>query len=69
MLLDPVLFAYRTSIQKSLKFTPFLIMYGRRARFPVEVVGNEELAPDTRTIINKYVANYLFISNICPLQP
>ena len=35
--LDPVLFGIRTSVQESTKFTPFFLMYGREARFPLEV--------------------------------
>ena len=35
--LDPVLFGIRTSVQESTKFTPFYLMYGREARFPLEV--------------------------------
>ena len=35
--LDPVLFGIRTSVHESTKFTPFFLMYGREARFPLEV--------------------------------
>ena len=35
--LDPVLFGIRTSVQESTKFTPFFLMYGCEACFPLEV--------------------------------
>ena len=34
--LDPILFSVRTSVQESTKFTPFYLMHGREARFPME---------------------------------
>ncbi len=34
--LDPVLFGIRTSLQESTKFTPFFLMHGPEARFPLE---------------------------------
>ena len=34
--IDPVLFAMRSSVQETTKFTPFYLMYGREARFPIE---------------------------------
>ena len=34
--LSSAVFATNTSIQKSTKFTPFRLMYGREARFPLE---------------------------------
>ena len=40
-LLDPVLFAIRTSVQESTKFTPFFLMHGREARFPLEAENSE----------------------------
>ena len=36
-LIDGILFAYRTSVHDSTKQTPFFIMYGRKARLPVEM--------------------------------
>ena len=36
-LLDNVLFAYRSSRQDSTKCTPFLLMYGREARLPIDL--------------------------------
>ena len=47
-LLDPILFAYRTSIQSSSKFSPFFLMYGRRPRLPIDVkpdTGNHDDDP------------------------
>ena len=35
--LDPILFAIRTSVQASMKHTPFFLMHGREARLPLEV--------------------------------
>ena len=34
--LDPILFGIRTSIQECTKYTPFFLMHGREARFPLE---------------------------------
>jgi hypothetical protein len=34
--LPGVLFAYRTSVQKSTQYTPFYLMYGRHAKLPVD---------------------------------
>ena len=36
-LIDNILFAYRSSRQDSTKCTPFLLMYGREARLPIEL--------------------------------
>lgn len=35
--LDPVLFGIRTAVQESTKYTPFYLMHGREAWFPLEV--------------------------------
>ena len=35
--LSSAVFATNTSIQKSIKFTPFCLMYGWETRFPLEV--------------------------------
>lgn len=42
--LDNILFAYRSSRHDSTKCTPFLLMYGREARLPVELSGNKSEA-------------------------
>ena len=39
--LDPILFSIRTSRQESTKHTPFFLMHGREARFPLEVEKSE----------------------------
>ena len=41
--LDPILFSIRTSIQESTKHTPFFLMHGREARFPLEVEKSTEV--------------------------
>lgn len=38
--IDNVLFAYRTSPQKATKYSPFYVMYNRRARLPLDVVND-----------------------------
>ena len=35
--LDTCAFAYNTSQHDSTKFTPFMLMFGRRARLPIDV--------------------------------
>ena len=37
LLIDPVLFAYRTSKHDSTKYTPFFMMYKREAKLPIEL--------------------------------
>ena len=41
--LDPILFSIRTSIQESTKHTPFFLMHGQEARFPLEVEKSTEV--------------------------
>ncbi len=53
-LLDNILFAYRSSRHDSTKYTPFLLMYGREARLPIDlsrvaVQDQEELDLETKT--------------------
>ena len=40
-LLDNILFAYRSSRHDTTKCTPFLLMYGKEARLPVELSGKK----------------------------
>ena len=42
-MLPGVLFAYRTSVQKSTGFTPFYLMYGRQAKLPLEFEASDDL--------------------------
>ena len=39
--LPGVLFAYRTSVQESTRYTPFFLMYGRQAKLPLEAETSE----------------------------
>ena len=39
--LDNILFAYHSSRHDTTKCTPFLLMYGREARLPVELSGKK----------------------------
>ena len=41
-LLDNILFAYKTSRQDSTKCTPFILMYEREARLPIDVTRVQE---------------------------
>jgi hypothetical protein len=48
---DPILFGYRINAQSSTKFSPFELMYGQKARIPVDLegetdVGVEDCPPD-----------------------
>jgi hypothetical protein len=44
--LPGVLFAYRTSVQKSTGYTPFFLMYGRQAKLPIECESLEVTESD-----------------------
>ena len=64
--LSSAVFATNTSIQKSTKFTPFHLMYGREARFPLEAEkvaetnSVEEAVDDVSTAdIDKYIKEIL----------
>ena len=51
--IDPILFGYRVKVQSSTKFSPFELLYGTRARLPVELegVGDEaDSLPDASAI-------------------
>ena len=52
--LDPVLFSIRTSVQESIKFTPFFLMHGREARYPLEAekASYQYLFPDIQERVN-----------------
>ena len=39
--MDNILFAYRSSRHDTTKCTPFLLIYGREARLPVELSGKK----------------------------
>ena len=64
--LSSAVFATNTSIQKSTKFTPFCLMYGREARFPLEAeklaeVNSIEEADDDISLadIDNYIKEIL----------
>jgi hypothetical protein len=70
VLLKHVLFAYRTSENASTKYTPFYLMFGRKARIPVELDlpsdlpisvastdFDSELEPENK--MEKYINNLL----------
>lgn len=41
--IDDILFAYRTSVQATMKHTPFCLMFGREARLPIQT----EISPES----------------------
>jgi len=43
-----VLFAYRSAVHKSTKETPFMLLYGREARIPLDIMIN----PTVKLLIN-----------------
>ena len=45
-LLPSILFSYRTSKHDSTRCTPFLLMYGREARLPIDVTRVDGTSPD-----------------------
>ena len=55
--LDAILFGVRTSVQETTKFTPFFLMHGREARFPMEVehssTVDESLPPNITSVIDR----------------
>lgn len=56
--IDPVLFGIRTAIQESTHYTPFFLMYGREARFPLEneateAVSSESQLGDVQCAVNR----------------
>ena len=62
MLLDPILCAYRTSIQSSSKFAHFFLMYGRRARLPVEIAGEQSSGDHSGDETNDSTAWYVMLT-------
>ena len=46
LLIDSVLFAYRTSKQDSVQYSPFYLMYGREPRLPVDFLTSHESTSD-----------------------
>ncbi len=46
--LDSVLFAYRTSKQASTKFSPFVLLYDREPRLPVDLLTEENNVCDKK---------------------
>ena len=56
--LDPILFAIRTSVQASMKHTPFFLIHGREARLPLEVekadfIADSKQLPEINRIIEQ----------------
>ena len=57
--IDPVLFAMRTSVQETTKYSPFFLMYGREARFPIEaekIPTSENVLPSSSDEIDDIIA-------------
>src|SRR5207244_1498129 len=42
LLVDPILFGYRVCMQSSTKFSPFELLYGVKAKLPIDLVGEKE---------------------------
>lgn len=40
--IDDILFAYRTSVHATTKYSPFYLMFGRQARLPIEIELDNE---------------------------
>ena len=47
--LDEILFAYRTSIQDSSKYSPFYLMYGREPRLPIDLENLQMTSTENST--------------------
>lgn len=56
--ISAVLFAYRTSVQASTKYSPFYLMYNRKARLPIDIkmqgtkksVSEQQVDIDTKNL-------------------
>lgn len=46
-ILQGVLFAYRTAVHTSTKYSPFFMLYQREPVLPIDVGNNEEISDDT----------------------
>ena len=55
--LDPVLFAIRTSVHCSTKFSPFRLLYNREARRPVQLENNGEDWSNVSVLRNINISN------------
>src|ERR1051325_6321342 len=64
--LPGVLFAYRTSVQKSTGFTPFYFMYGRQAGLPLKFEASDDLETEdtlAEMIIDDSIENDVLQNN------
>ncbi|XP_041843372.1 uncharacterized protein LOC121641350 [Melanotaenia boesemani] len=51
--LDPVMFALRTKKQVTTKYSPYFLMFGREARYPVEIPENYELDSTVEDVVGE----------------
>ncbi|XP_041855497.1 uncharacterized protein LOC121649029 [Melanotaenia boesemani] len=51
--LDPVMFALRTKKQATTKYSPYFLMFGREARYPVEIPENYELDSTVEDVVGE----------------
>ena len=50
---DDILFAYRTSVQATTKYTPFSLMFGREARLPIQVELKNECVDENPQVMDR----------------
>ena len=69
--LPAVLFAYRSSIQESVGFSPFELLFGRKVRGPMEILkaywAKEEHDDDAKTVYQYVIELKSRLENTCKL--
>ncbi|RXN29965.1 copper homeostasis cutC -like protein [Labeo rohita] len=59
--LEPAMFVQRTKVHKTTKLSPFMLMYGREARFPSQVAAELPIIDSYLHIIGKNMKGRVFV--------